>query len=134
MRPTRSERLKQEAERLRLLKTSEEQESFLGWAVKKYDLDYAPPLLPQEEAILKDYFPRRWPDLLKVYPSWESLPHMQRMSCVLVIKFGLDPKRFPLSSIPKDDVDMKIQEAIGKKLGVSSGSLLVDPELFKFKR
>jgi len=134
MRPTKIERLKREAEIAALHKSKEEQEGFLAWAVEKFDLDFSPPFLPQEEAILKDYFPRRWPNLLKVYPGWEFLPDMQRTNCVLVIKFNLDVKKFPLHAIKKDVPDMNIMAAISEKQGECGSAVDVDPALFKFKR
>lgn len=138
MRPTRTEKLEQEAKVAALMKTKEEKEENLKWAVEKFDLDFSPPYLQQEEKIMLDFFPRRWPDLLKVYPEWESLPPMQRLNCVFVIKFNLDRSKFPLHKIRKDHADMNIQEAISEKLANKSGSFdavdAVDPALVKFKK
>ena len=137
MRPTKTERLKKEAEIAALQKSREEQEAFLAWAVEKFDLDFSPPYLPQEKKIMLDYYPRRWSTLLRLFPSWESLPEMQRLNCVFVVKFGLNPAEFPLRQIEKNRPDMAIQAAISKVLGKEHGhgsSESFDPALFKFKK
>jgi hypothetical protein len=128
MKPTKTERLKQEAEVRVLQKSKREQEDFLAWAVEKFDLDFSPPYLPQEEKILLDYYPRRWPTLLKVYPTWEYLPEMERTNAVLVIKFNLSIK---LSLKDSPAIQKAISETFKKK---GESSELFDPDLHKFKK
>ena len=135
MRKTRSEKL---AEELAAKDQAKKLEERLGEMVAEFDLDYdGPPYTPHQKAIFMDWAPRRYPELLKVYPSWESLPEMQRTNCVLVVKFGLNPKEFPLRQIEKNRPDMTIQAAISKVLGKEHGhgsGELFDPAVCKFKK
>lgn len=124
MRKTRSEKL---AEELATKEGTSQFEQRLKEMVVQFDLDYDPPYTPQDEAIFMDWAPRRYPELLKVYPSWEYLPEMERTNAVLVVKFNLSSK-LSLKDSPA------IQKAIGEVLEKKGGSSeLFDSALFKFR-
>jgi len=128
MRKTKTEKLAEEAQRKEQARKLEER---LGEMVEQFDLDYEKPFTPHEEAIFKDWAPRRYPALLTTYPSWEFLPEMERTHAVIIIKFDLD-KKLSLKNYPA------ISKALTKKLEkVPSGSSNVseiNTDLFRFRK
>lgn len=126
MKLTKTEKRAEEAQREEQAKKLEER---LGEMVAEFDLDYEKPFTPHEEAIFKDWAPRRYPALLTIYPSWEFLPEMERANAVILVKFGLDTK------ISLKD-GTAVQKALGKKLDSkdSSSSVEANPDLYKFKK
>jgi hypothetical protein len=129
MRLTKKEKVVEEAKRK---EQAEKIESRLAEMVAEFDLDYEKPFTLHEEAIFKDWAPRRYPELLMAYPTWEFLPEMERTLAVIIVKFGLSTK-LSLKDGPA------IQKALGKKLDSkgsshSSNASEINPELFKFRK
>ena len=95
---------------------------------KEHDLPYEPPFSNDEgKEILGIMKKKEHEKLLKFFPNYYRLIDDEQVNAKLILKFGLDVKKFPL----KDR--SKILEAINLKLegGVSS---MVNSELHKFKK